>query len=361
MRRRGRAVAVAAALLLSGCAAPVVVAAGPEAADPPFRPAPAPAAPTTTHRALPGVTSRAPAPPRAPVASLTPAPARSVPAPRGPGTPAPAPSGSASPGPTARANAPDDTPRPADQPRSAAAPAPDGETTPSLQAEPAPSPATAPAEPAATGPAADHAAWPRAVPGAAVSPTDGTQRLVVDAVGADGAVRPGYRVVDLPVAIPPIDCSADPGSTAAITGGLHGCAEPALATTACWAAKAEPRELLCLPDAWSATLLRLPARGVRPTPPAADPVPFGVQLADGSRWTLLRAVVLPGGRVSATPAYRCESGCTQGEVLVRVAGAPLFDIAEPLWTIQRAGALGLNGESARRAVVAAVYYLAAGS
>jgi hypothetical protein len=155
-----------------------------------------------------------------------------------------------------------------------------------------------------------------------------TNVVTVVAVNASGQPVNGYYVINRQASP---NVSACPGpSPAAVTSNIYECDPPEAAAEVCWPA---PASLLCMTNPWSKTLRRFPSPGALPAvnPPAA-PVPFAMQLDDGTRCILPNGIDL-GGRADATvPIY----GCGQN---IGVLAPPDWDPAlaidrtQPLWAV----------------------------
>jgi hypothetical protein len=155
-----------------------------------------------------------------------------------------------------------------------------------------------------------------------------TNIVNVVAVNASGQSINGYYVINRQASP---NVSACPGSSpAAVTSNIYECDPPEAAAEVCWPAQAS---LLCMTSPWSKTLRRFPSPGALPAvnPPAA-PVPFAMQLDDGTRCILPNGIDL-GGRADATvPIY----GCGQN---IGVLAPPDWDPAlaidrtQPLWAV----------------------------
>jgi hypothetical protein len=155
-----------------------------------------------------------------------------------------------------------------------------------------------------------------------------TNVVTVVAVNASGQPVNGYYVINRQASP---NVSACPGpSPAAVTSNIYECDPPEAAAEVCWPASAS---LLCMTNPWSKTLRRFPSPGALPAvnPPAA-PVPFAMQLDDGTRCILPNGIDL-GGRADATvPIY----GCGQN---IGVLAPPDWDPAlaidrtQPLWAV----------------------------
>jgi hypothetical protein len=155
-----------------------------------------------------------------------------------------------------------------------------------------------------------------------------TNVVTVVAVNASGQPVDGYYVINRQASP---NVSACPGpSPAAVTSNIYECDPPEAAAEVCWPASAS---LLCMTNPWSKTLRRFPSPGALPAgnPPAA-PVPFAMQLDDGTRCILPNGIDL-GGRADATvPIY----GCGQN---IGVLAPPDWDPAlaidrtQPLWAV----------------------------
>ncbi|GAA1230658.1 hypothetical protein GCM10009657_02700 [Oryzihumus leptocrescens] len=184
-----------------------------------------------------------------------------------------------------------------------------------------------------------------AVPGSPPGKTGAaTDVVVLDPFRRDGTLLPGWTVHNGPQS-PPADCRFDTGSPAARSGGTHACGSTAAGAVACWAPRADGH-LVCAADAWDRRLFRIPAANLRPVTHApARPVPLGLELVDGTRWSLRTGGAWGGRADGLTGAYGCVSSCaalhggsgpgTTTWVLLAPSGASAVDMDAPTWTVRR--------------------------
>jgi hypothetical protein len=155
-----------------------------------------------------------------------------------------------------------------------------------------------------------------------------TNVVNVVAVNASGQPVNGYYVINRQASPNIYGCPSP--SPAAVTSNIYECDPPEAAAEVCWPA---PASLLCMTNPWSRSLRRFPSPGALPAVnPAAAPVPFAMQLDDGTRCILPNGVDL-GGRADATvPIF----GCGQN---IGVLAPPDWDPAlaidrtQPLWAV----------------------------
>ena len=155
-----------------------------------------------------------------------------------------------------------------------------------------------------------------------------TDVVNVVAVSPGGQPVNGYHVINRQASPNLSGCTET--SPAAVAGEIYSCDPSEAAAEVCWPA---PASLLCMTDPWSKTLRRFPSPGALPAvSPPSSPVPFAMQLDDGTRCILPNGVDL-GGRADATvPIY----GCGQN---IGVLAPPdwnpalAIDRTQPLWAV----------------------------
>jgi hypothetical protein len=139
---------------------------------------------------------------------------------------------------------------------------------------------------------------------------------------------------------------------------IYAC-EPAQAgAEVCWPA---PASVLCLADPWSKDLRRFAAPGALPAvDPPATPMPFALQLDDGTRCILPNGIDWGARADDMVPAYGCNPGKTSMGVLIDAGDDPVsaIDRSDPVWVV-RVGELGPRDtpfDSPRRHAVAMAWF-----
>lgn len=132
-----------------------------------------------------------------------------------------------------------------------------------------------------------------------------------------GVLDPRYTVIN--DVTTPLNCTYLDASPVARTTGVVRCGSVADSAFACWRHPTKTNSTLCLGDPWGAKVTERTTTGLPAVlpPPTTDVMPFGVELADGSRWWKRM-----GGAWDPTPegtfaAYGCvvDSGCSMHEAL----------------------------------------------
>jgi hypothetical protein len=167
--------------------------------------------------------------------------------------------------------------------------------------------------------------------GRVVADPGATDVITVVAVGPNGQAASGYHVEPRFSSPDVSDCPA--ASPAAVGKDIYACDPSAAAAEVCWPA---PASLLCAVDPWDKSLRRFHSPGALPAvAPPATPVPFALQLDDGTRCILPNGIDL-GGRADGTvPIY----GCGQHSLPLGVLAPPDWDPAsaidrsQPLWAV----------------------------
>lgn len=185
-----------------------------------------------------------------------------------------------------------------------------------------------------------------------------TSTDVITVIPVDAAGQPanGYQVIPRQSWPNLSDC---PGpSPAAVGNDVYTC-EPASANAAvCWPA---PASLLCLYDPWTQALRRFPSPGELPqVQPLANPMPFALQLDDGTRCVLPQGGAWGGRADGLVPAYGCGQGTWSQGALIRADLDPALaiDRSQPMWTvfIGQLGPPTTPFDPPRRRAVAAVWF-----
>lgn len=191
----------------------------------------------------------------------------------------------------------------------------------------------------------------------ASSATAGTQTILINPFNADGSVSDAYSVEAGEVG--PVDCSSGEPSPFALSPNTHSCGSTSDSAYACWANPGEASSLLCLYSPTGTQLASVKATGMRSTPKADDPVPMGIELADGSRWWLYWG----GGYASpdgTSVKYVCYEGCSAPTLaLVQADDEPLMDKTAATWTILKSDTASDPSTLAdpTRAEITKVWYL----
>jgi hypothetical protein len=200
--------------------------------------------------------------------------------------------------------------------------------------------------------------------GVAALPTPGyvgaapgaTDVITVVAVGTGGEPVNGYQVANRQGSP---NVSACPGpSPGAVGKNIYSCEPDQAAAEVCWPA---PASVLCLTDPWSKALRRFPAPGALPAvDPPATPMPFALQLDDGTRCILPNGIDWGARADDMVPAYGCNPGKTSLGVLISPGDDPVsaIDRSQPVWVV-RVGELGPRDtpfESPRRHAVTTAWF-----
>jgi hypothetical protein len=188
-----------------------------------------------------------------------------------------------------------------------------------------------------------------AAPGATVT-------ITAKAVAASGDPVNGYQVANRQGSP---NLSACPGpSPAAVGTDIYSCEPAQAAAEVCWPA---PASVLCLMDPWSRALRRFAAPGALPAvDPPATPMPFALELDDGTRCILPNGIDWGARADDMVPAYGCNPGKTSIGVLIAPGDDPVsaIDRSQPAWVV-RVGELGPRDtpfESPRRHVVTTAWF-----
>jgi hypothetical protein len=188
-----------------------------------------------------------------------------------------------------------------------------------------------------------------AAPGATVT-------ITVKAVAANGEPVNGYQETNRQVSL---NVSGCPGpSPAAVGKDIYSCEPAQAAAEVCWPA---PGTVLCLMDPWSKALRRFATPAALPAvDPPATPMPFALQLDDGTRCILPNGIDWGGRADDMVPAYGCNPGKTSVGVLIAPGDDPVsaIDRSQPVWVV-RVGELGPRDtpfESPRRHAVTTAWF-----
>jgi len=169
------------------------------------------------------------------------------------------------------------------------------------------------------------------------SPPAGTATAVVNVAAADaaGVPMPGFTVVDDQGSNSPVDCSFGAPNPAAVGVNTHDCSPHAASAHFCWGTTGTV-DLLCSWDPRSTELHRYTAmEPLTDTAAAADPVPWGLDLADGRKCDVRLGGAFSGRPDDYTVAYVC-GGATATYVL-RNSTDPVVDTSGPQWVVKVGG------------------------
>lgn len=167
-----------------------------------------------------------------------------------------------------------------------------------------------------------------ALPAGPAGAYPGATTVINVAAVANGQPINGYQVVSRQASANLNSC---PGpSPAAVNSNIYSCNPPEAAAQVCWPA---PASLLCLADPWGKGLRRFSAPGALPAVnPPASPMPFAMQLDDGTRCILPNGIEW-GGRADGTvPIYGCDGNVG---ILAPPEWNPpdAIDRTQPLWAV----------------------------
>lgn len=167
--------------------------------------------------------------------------------------------------------------------------------------------------------------------GAAQPQTATTKVVTVVPVDRNGKPASGYKVVDDGGSV---DCGSPTyPSPAAVTPGIVYCAPTAADADICWP-EPDHLTLLCGLYPWDGQLHRNTASApVTSVTPVADPQPWALQLADGTRCRIRNGGSWSGRSDGLVGAYSCIG--TDYVVLSRTDPVPeTIDKTKPQWTVQ---------------------------
>ncbi|MCK9894202.1 hypothetical protein [Frankia sp. AgB32] len=171
-----------------------------------------------------------------------------------------------------------------------------------------------------------------------------TRQVTLAPVDQRGQVTSGWSVDerdDDPDS--PIDCgdtSQAYPSPAGVSGDIYYCSPSAAGADACWPTP-RPRRMLCLHDPFATTLSALTATAlVAKVPPAGNPVPLGLRLADGDRCRLRDGGAW--GSPENHPDYVGYYSCGQGGIVWARPDSPAggIDRTTSRWTVLRGDVTG---------------------
>jgi hypothetical protein len=186
---------------------------------------------------------------------------------------------------------------------------------------------------------------------AAISVPAAVRVSTVRPVTTAGRAAPGFSVTNQKSGV---DCADGDASLAAVDADILFCAPDAAYAIACWKS-ATAHHVLCLRNATSKQLVKLPARGAIPsTEPRTHPTPLNLRLANG-RYCELR----DGGAGSSLrnrPNWSAFYYCTGNTAVWAPLNATNFGILKSgqQWTV-RVGAASGNGPLTKVSVTRAYY------
>jgi|GEM_PF-788078 len=161
----------------------------------------------------------------------------------------------------------------------------------------------------------------------------GTKVITVVPVDKDGNPASGFVVADDGTEV---DCGSPTSypSPASIGHDIVTCSPTAAAADVCWV---EPSRVtvLCGWDPWDATLHRSRTADPvsTPVPPDGDPLPWALELEDGTQCRLRNGGSWSGRSDDLVGAYYCDQ--IDDVVLVKQeAGFTAVDRSSPVWTVQ---------------------------
>jgi hypothetical protein len=217
-------------------------------------------------------------------------------------------------------------------------------TTPthSISSAPSVAPSVAPLSSPLSSPTSSSLSSP--LPSSAPS---GTRTSVLRPVRADGQVAPGWNVTN---ESEPVRCSPGESSPAAVDSGIGYCSPSAAYAIACWRA-ADRAHALCLHDAQTRTLGRLPLEGsFAPVTAPRVSVPFDVVLDNNVHCT-----IRDGGAASNLtnhpdwiPFYYCE----HDTAVYGPSGGIGINRSSATWTVQLGSSSGESDTTTHRVVTA---------
>ena len=157
----------------------------------------------------------------------------------------------------------------------------------------------------------------------------------VAAANAAGVPMPGFTVVDDQGSNSPVDCSFGSPDPAAVGVNTHDCSPHAASAHFCWGTTGTV-DLVCSWDPRSTELHRYTAtEPLTDTAAAADPVPWGLDLADGRQCDVRLGGAFSGRPDDYTVAYVCD-GTAETYVLGNSTD-PVVDTSGPQWTVKVGG------------------------
>lgn len=157
----------------------------------------------------------------------------------------------------------------------------------------------------------------------------GTQIVEVRLLGDDNRVPAGWSVSS-DGSIPALDCYAP--SMYARGANIQSCGSHADGGSVCWAPP-DQSNLYCSEDPWGHTVRKLASNQTLTEVPAPiDPVPWGLELSDGSRCAVRTGGAWPGGPNGTIPTYICGEKDPTHYVLA-TPDQQAVDTSTPIWTV----------------------------
>jgi hypothetical protein len=154
----------------------------------------------------------------------------------------------------------------------------------------------------------------------------------VAAANAAGVPMPGFTVVDDQGSNSPVDCSFGSPNPAAVGVNTHDCSPHAASAHFCWGTTGTV-DLVCSWDPRSTELHRYTAtEPLTDTAAAADPVPWGLDLADRRQCDVRLGGAFSGRPDDYTVAYVCD-GAAETYVLGNSTD-PVVDTSGPQWIVK---------------------------
>ena len=169
------------------------------------------------------------------------------------------------------------------------------------------------------------------------SPPAVTPTAVVNVAAADaaGVPMPGFTIADDQGSNSPVDCSSGSPDPAAVGVNTHDCSPHAASAHFCWGTTGTV-DLVCSWDPRSTELHRYTAtEPLTDTAAAADPVPWGLDLADGRKCDVRLGGAFSGRPDNYTVAYVCD-GAAATYVLGNSTD-PVVDTSGPQWIVKVGG------------------------
>ncbi|WP_326834886.1 hypothetical protein VSH64_08150 [Amycolatopsis rhabdoformis] len=156
-----------------------------------------------------------------------------------------------------------------------------------------------------------------------------TTVVTVKPVARNGTLAPGWTVADDGESV---DCGTPASPSPAATGrDIVTCSPTAASADVCWTQQ-DRISLLCGWDPWTRTLHRNTAEApVTPVAASSSPVPWALELVDGTKCRLRNGGAWPGRSDDYVGAYSCDEG--RGELAVLANSADLIDKSTPMWTV----------------------------
>jgi len=181
-----------------------------------------------------------------------------------------------------------------------------------------------------------------------------TEVIVLDIYDSNGKVRTKYDIDDMDGE--PVDCASP--SKASRGPAVFECGVVAFNGAACWKALDGSSTVLCLGTPWSTTLRRAPVLGSGVGELDSEPIPFGIELADGTRWWLRLGGAWPFTGVDTIPIYGPDSGDMDEALIQRFDEEPIIK-DNGTWTVLRGPFLdsGDAPDEAVRVDIAKVWFV----